>query len=56
MEGNETNNPYKPLRFLENPLPVPKRHEHKEADYDHEVPFDQMHYDVSVPDTDDFDL
>ncbi|MBR2948295.1 MAG: hypothetical protein IKC46_00380 [Lachnospiraceae bacterium] len=46
----------KPGEYLENPLPVPKRHVKKEMGYGFEPAPDKMHYDVSVPDEDDFDL
>lgn len=46
----------KPGEYLENPLPVPKRHVKKEMGYGFEPEPDKMHYDVSVPDEDDFDL
>ena len=42
-------------RFIENPLPLPKKREHREMDYAYEVSADRMHYDVAVRDEDDFD-
>ncbi|MCM1538568.1 MAG: glycosyltransferase family 39 protein [bacterium] len=42
-------------RLIENPLPLPKKREHREMDYAREVPTDRMHYDVEVRDGDDFD-
>lgn len=44
------------IQFIENPLPLPKKHVRKEMDYQHEVTEEQMHYDVAVSDTDDFDI
>lgn len=43
-------------RFIENPLPVPKKHEKKEMDYQYYVPERKMKYDIVVPDNDDFDI
>ena len=37
----------KPIRFLENPLPVPKKHVRKEMNYAFEPSPDQMHYDLN---------
>ncbi len=45
-----------PVQFIENPLPLPKKHVRKEMDYQYEVPQDKMNYDVAVDDTDDFDI
>lgn len=36
-------------RFIANPLPVPKRREHVEMDYDHVIPENKMHYDIENP-------
>lgn len=47
--------PEKP-RYIENPLPVPKKHVKREMDYDHEVPESAMHFDVEIPEEDDFEL
>lgn len=46
----------KKTRMIPNPLPVPKKHVHKEMDYLVYVPQHMMHYDVEVSDDDDFDL
>lgn len=43
-------------RFLENPLPLPKKHVKREMDYDYEVAEADMHYQVEIADGDDFDL
>lgn len=43
-------------RFLENPLPVPKKHVKKEMDYDYPVAPEMMHYDIESADGDDFPL
>lgn len=46
----------KVVRYIENPLPLPKKHVKKTMGYQTEVLPEQMHYDIDVPDTDDFDL
>lgn len=43
-------------RFLDNPLPVPKKHVKKEMDYDHPVAPEMMHFDLELTDEDDFAL
>lgn len=43
-------------RFLENPLPLPKKHVKKEMDYDHPVAPEMMHFDLETVDGDDFPL
>lgn len=43
-------------RFLENPLPLPKKHVKKEMDYDHPVAPEMMHFDLETADGDDFPL
>lgn len=43
-------------RFIENPLPLPKKHEKREMGYQYEVAEDKMKYDIEVEDNDDFDL
>ncbi|MBD5543174.1 MAG: hypothetical protein HDR01_02720 [Lachnospiraceae bacterium] len=43
-------------QFIENPLPVPKRHVKKEMDYEYQVPKEQMHYDIEEPDKNYFDV
>ncbi|MBO5472467.1 MAG: hypothetical protein J6A08_01570 [Lachnospiraceae bacterium] len=48
--GNE------PSRFIENPLPLPKKHVKKEMDYQYTVEEKDMKYDVEVDDNDEFDL
>lgn len=42
-------------RFLENPLPIPKKHVKREMDYDYEVAEKDMCYQVEVAGDDDFD-
>ncbi|MBQ9136196.1 MAG: hypothetical protein IJX66_08915 [Lachnospiraceae bacterium] len=43
-------------RFIENPLPLPKKHVKKTMGYRFEVSEEQMKYDIEVSDTDDFDI
>lgn len=43
-------------RFLENPLPLPKKHIKKEMDYDYPVAAEMMHFDLETVDGDDFSL
>lgn len=43
-------------RFIENPLPLPKKHERKEMDFQYEVPEDKMKFDINIKDGDDFDI
>jgi hypothetical protein len=46
----------KKVKFLENPLPVPKRREHKALDYAIEVPEDDDFDIKDIPENDDFDI
>lgn len=46
----------KKIEFIENPLPLPKKHVRKTMDYAFIPDADQMKYDVPVSDNDDFDL
>ncbi len=48
--------PEKKPRFLENPLPLPKKHVKREMDYDYEVAEADMHYQVEITSGDDFEL
>lgn len=43
-------------QFIENPLPVPKRHVKKEMDYEYQVPEDKMHYDIEEPEKNYYDI
>lgn len=43
-------------RFLENPLPLPKKHVPRQMDYQHSVEDEDMKYDVEVREDDDFDI
>lgn len=56
-EPEQTPNPEsapKP-RFIENPLPLPKKHEKREMDYQYDVAEDKMKFDVEINENDDFD-
>lgn len=46
----------KPVHFIENPLPVPKKHVPKTMDYDLEPEESKMFFDVWVTNNDDFDI
>ena len=37
-----------PVKFIENPLPLPKKHVHREMDYGRVIPSAWMHYDVEI--------
>lgn len=43
-------------RFIENPLPLPKKHEKKEMEYQYEIAEDKMNFDVEIKENDDFDI
>ena len=46
----------KKIEYIENPLPVPKKHIRKTMDYAFVPEASQMKYDIAVSDNDDFDL
>ena len=50
--NDQTSNP----RYIENPLPLHKKHVAKEMDYQYTVEEKYMKYDVEVPEDDDFDI
>ncbi len=43
-------------RFLENPLPLPKKHEKRTMDYQYEIAQEQMVFDLEPDENDDFDI
>ena len=43
-------------RFIENPLPLPKKHEKREMGYQYEITEDKMNFDVEIKENDDFDF
>lgn len=51
----EAQTPPKP-RYIENPLPLPKKHVKREMDYQYPVDEKDMKYDVDVSEQDDFDI
>lgn len=54
--AEETEQP-KPIKFIENPLPLPKKHVKKEMNYAFEPTQEQMHYDLNnYQIDDDYDL
>lgn len=52
MTENQVPEPH----YIENPLPLPKKHVAKEMDYQYAVKESDMKYDVEVAENDDFDL
>lgn len=46
----------KQVQFIENPLPLPKKHVKKTMDYPMQPEDSQMHYDIEVDPKDDFDF
>ena len=42
--------------YIENPLPLPKKHVKKDMDYQYDVAQEDMKYDVEVSENDDYDL
>lgn len=44
------------VKFIDNPLPLPKKHVKKTMGYQREVPSEEMHYDIEVDENDDFDM
>ena len=44
------------IQYIENPLPLPKKHEKKTLDYAFQPDFEDMDYDVEVSDKDDYDI
>lgn len=52
----EKEQPEEKPRYIENPLPVPKKHVKREMDYDHEVPESAMHFDIEIAEGDDFEI
>lgn len=43
-------------RFIENPLPLPKKHVRREMDYEYPVAQEDMKFDIEVDEADDFDI
>ena len=55
-EEAKTEEPKKEIKFLDNPLPVPKKHVKKSIDYAFEPDADMMKYDIDISTDDDFDI
>ncbi len=53
---SQNNKPDPKPRFIENPLPLPKKHVRKELDFQYEVPEDKMKFDIEIKENDDFDI
>lgn len=43
-------------RFIENPLPLPKKHEKRTLDYQYEVDDAKLEFDIEIAENDDFDV
>ena len=52
----EASAPVSAPRFIENPLPLPKKHEKREMGYQYEIAEDKMNFDVEIKENDDFDF
>ena len=52
----ETSPPVSAPRFIENPLPLPKKHKKREMGYQYEIAEDKMNFDVEIKENDDFDI
>lgn len=48
--------PVKEIKYIENPLPLPKKHVKKTMDYALEVPEEQLEFDIEIAEDDDFDF
>lgn len=46
----------KPVKYIENPLPLPKKHVKKKLEYGVEVPAGKDDFDIQVDEKDDFDI
>ncbi len=52
----EISKPVSAPRYIENPLPLPKKHEKREMNYQFEITEEKMKFDVEIKDNDDFDF
>lgn len=48
--------PVREIKYIENPLPLPKKHVKKTMDYGYEIPEEQLVFDIEISDDDDFDF
>lgn len=55
-EPINSNEPVKKVEFIENVLPIPKKHVKKSFDYKFETSEDMLKYDIDISDDDDFDI
>lgn len=46
----------KKVKLIKNPLPLPKKHEKREMEYDFEVKPEQMHFDIEHPEKNYYDI
>jgi hypothetical protein len=53
---DDPNTQEKFVDLIENPLPVPKKHERKQMDFCIQPKFEQLKFDVAIPEYDDFDI
>ena len=44
------------MKYIENPLPLPKKHVKKALEYSVEPPEESMQFDIEISEEDDFDL
>ena len=54
--GEDRTKQAKPVKFIENPLPLPKKHVKRKLDYGVAVPKGKDDFDLRVDDADDFDI
>ena len=55
-EQTKTSTSVSAPRFIENPLPLPKKHEKREMGYQYEIAENKMNFDVEINENDDFDF
>ena len=55
-EAAEAASPVSAPRFIENPLPLPKKHEKRKMGYQYEIEEDKMNFDVEIKENDDYDF
>ena len=56
MQEPETDKTESKPRFIENPLPLPKKHEKKAMEYQYELDESKLDFDVEIAENDDFDV
>lgn len=55
-EKPSENPPVKEIHFIENPLPLPKKHERRVLGYGKEITPDLLDFDIQISDSDDYDI